>query len=372
MNALRPGLSLAVAIVVAALCLRQAAAQVAEVDATLGWCGWDRRAITAAPILSLKGAEHRGSDRAAEAFTLDIMRAAAAWRGLGDVNAAEAAVDALRDWAAAGALTEVIDVGERQSNTNSIYSLRRALIAILGAWLDLRESPPGIRARAQIEAWLGRLVALQDVATGSMRSRHHEVAVSNRNNHRYLRATVDAQWARIDNDGERAARAVRIVEDALAGMRSDGSLPLETARGERALWYQRHAIASLAYIAELVGSTGHDLWAARPDGVSLHNAIGFLLSAIDDPSLVEPYARPGHGGESRPKGAPQDLGFLRPRPNGRHYMAWSEAYRARFSAHPNVAALDRIMRPGGPGVRPMIDDYVGGNATCRSLVPPRR
>ena len=34
-------------------------------------------------------------------------------------------------------------------------------------------------------------------------------------------------------------------------MRPDGSLPLETRRGARALWYQRHAIASLVVIAEI-------------------------------------------------------------------------------------------------------------------------
>lgn len=372
MKPLRVGWSIAVAVVATTLSVQQRAAQAAPPDAARDWCGWERRAIAAAPILSLKGAVHRGADRAAETFTLDIMRAAAAWRGLRDINAAESAVEALQTWAAAGALTEIVDVGEHQSNTNSIYSLRRALIAILGAWLDLRESEPGIRARAPIEAWLERLVALQDVGTGSVRSRHEEVAVSNRNNHRYLRATVDAQWARIGSDNGRAARAARIVEEALASMRPDGSLPLETARGERALWYQRHAIASLVYIAELAAPAGHDLWALRPSGASLHDAIDFLVSAIDDPGLVHRYAPANLGGESRSNVGRQDLGFLLARPNGRHYMAWSELYRVRFSGHRNVAALDRIMRLAVPGVRPMIDDYVGGNATCRSLMPPSR
>ncbi len=95
--------------------------------------------------------------------------------------------------------------------------------------------------------------------------------VSNRNNHAYLRATVDALVRTVKtNDAKSFDRAVHTVQAALDGMVVDG-LPLETARGARALWYQRHAIASLVYIGEILAERGCDVrqpqqrWAARRD-----------------------------------------------------------------------------------------------------------
>ena len=73
-------------------------------------------------------------------------------------------------------------------------------------------------------------------------------------------------------------------------MRADGSLPLETARGARALWYQRHAIASLVAIAEIAAVQGYDLYALSADGRSLHQAVEFLARGLAEPALVLPYA----------------------------------------------------------------------------------
>ena len=61
---------------------------------------------------------------------------------------------------------------------------------------------------------------------------------------------------------------------------------LETARGSRALSYQRHAIASLVAIAEMAASQGYDLYGMEgEDGQSIHRAIEFLLDGIDQTSL---------------------------------------------------------------------------------------
>ncbi len=45
------------------------------------------------------------------------------------------------------------------------------------------------------------------------------------------------------------------------------------------------------------------------------------------------------------------------RGNGRHYTAWPELYRARF---PDRVESVRLLAP-------LLDDYVGGDATCRVL-----
>ena len=313
-----------------------------------------------APIVAIQGPAHHGTDRAIEPFSLLQMEAAAAWRGRQDESAANRGVEALVHWARAGALREVVDAGPAGSNTNSIYSLRRALIAILGSWMELRTSPAGRIHHAEIERWLGDLVALQDVPTGGEKSRAKAEAVSNHNNHALLRATVAAQWATLTGSRELADKAAQTAVATIDGMRADGGLPLEMARGSRALWYQRHAIASLVYLADLLQPFGQDLWLPRVDGVDLHRAIAFLLNGIEQPERLSAVT----GGEV---GSSQDFSFLVRRGNGRHYMAWAELYRARFPERDESrrlgALLPQISEPGWP----LLDDYVGGNTTCRVL-----
>lgn len=313
--------------------------------------------IDPVPVVVVEGPAHKGTDRRIEPFALLQMEAAAAWRGRHDEEAAGRAVEALLRWARAGALSEIVDAGPAESNTNSIYSLRRALIAILGAWMDLRHAPAGRAHAEEVERWFSHLVALQDVTTGGKKSRAKGEAMSNHNNHALLRATVAAQWAVLTGRRELADVAESDARAAIAGMGADGSLPLEMKRGPRALWYQRHAIASLVYIGELLRPFGRDLWRPRPDGADLHRAIAFLLDAIDNPERIAAFTG---ADEFR-----QDMGFLVPRGNGRHYMAWAELYRAHFPERAeSMRLLARLPERGDRGW-PLIDDYVGGNATCR-------
>ena len=322
------------------------------------------------PVHKLQGAESYGSDRSAEPFVLAIMQADAAWRGSADRAVADGAIKALARWADADALEDIEEVGEDRSNTNSIYSLRRALIPLLAAWADLAAVAPQPE-RDKVDHWLDRLMQLEDTDTGGRKGRGGPGAVSNRNNHAYMRATVDALWAVAAHDKGRAAKAADVVRSALAGMRPDGSLPLETARGARALWYQRHALASLVYIADLLQPLGYDLWAPRPDGHSLHDAVAFLAAASVDPSLVAPYAAADRNPKPGTDPSTQDLGFLEPRPHGRHYMAWFELYRARFPDSDITTRMARLIRPSLEAARPLIDELVGGNTSCR-VVTGRR
>ncbi|HWL68594.1 MAG TPA: alginate lyase family protein, partial [Geminicoccus sp.] len=185
-----------------------------------------------------------------------------------------------------------------------------------------------------------------------------------RNNHHYLNASVDMAWGTLTGSQDAFDLGVDAYMDALAELRPDGSLPLETRRGARALWYQRHAIASLVTIAEIAAVQGVDLYAREVDGLSLHDAIGFLVAAIRDPALVEPYASEDANSRTDADWRDQDLTFLQTRGHGRHYMAWVEPYRARFPERPEAQALTRILAEWDPDFQPAIDDYSGGNMSC--------
>jgi poly(beta-D-mannuronate) lyase len=141
-------------------------------------------------------------------------------------------------------------------------------------------------------------------------------------------------------------------------------------RGARALWYQRHAIASLVAIAEMAAAQGYDLYAVEGGGGrSLHRAIRFLLDGIDDQTLVWPYAEANESPGPFENYRVQDLSFMAPRGHGRHYMAWAEAYVARFPDRAEARDLRRQLDAFEPDHRPMIDEYSGGNMSCFFVRP---
>jgi poly(beta-D-mannuronate) lyase len=297
-----------------------------------------------------------------EGFALTIMVAAAAAFGTDDGAAAEAAISNLRRWAEGDALSRF----KENPAPSMYYNLDRTLLPVIVTFSLVRDHP-GMAAsdRERIEAWLDNLVWRR----GPGRERDPDLT-SSQNNHRYLSDSVTMAWGilRGDDDGFRAG--VEAYVAALGQMREDGSLPLETARGSRALSYQRHAITSLVAIAEMAAAQGYDLYGIEgPEGQSIHRAIAFLLDGIDQTSRVWAYAQENDNPRAYRNYKVQDLGFMTSRGHGRHYMAWTEAYLARF---PDTGLADRLrqaLAEFGPAEPPLIDDYSGGNMSC-FFAPP--
>jgi poly(beta-D-mannuronate) lyase len=246
------------------------------------------------------------------------------------------------------------------------YNLDRTLLPMIVAYSLVRDDPAvSDHERRRIDAWLHQLVWRR----GPGRTRDPALS-SSRNNHRYLSDSVTMAWGILQGDDEAFRSGIERYRAALGQMRRDGSLPLETARGARALSYQRHAIASLVAIAEMAAVQGSDLYGIEGDqGQSIHRAIAFLLDGIDDPAMVWPYAleniNPGPYRNSKV----QDLGFMKERGHGRHYMAWVEAYRARFPSSALALRLQDELDAFGAAERPLIDEYIGGNASCLFGLP---
>jgi poly(beta-D-mannuronate) lyase len=309
------------------------------------------------PVKKVAAPKDYGGDPRSEPFAWTVMNAAAAAFGLGDDDAREALMANLERWAKGDALTKL---GNRRPDT--YYSLDRTLLPTIVAYGLVREHPDLEKARQKrIHSWLKHLVRMR----GVKRDPDTTGPITERNNHRYLRDGVTMAWGALVGDDDRFRQGVESYLTALDDMRPDGSLPLETMRGARALWYQRHAIASLVAIAEMAAVQGYDLYAVEGEGGrSLHRAIRFLLDAVDDQTLVWPYAEANESPGPFENFRVQDRGFMAPRGHGRHYMAWSEAYVARFPERAEARDLRRQLDAFEPDHRPMIDEYSGGNMSC--------
>lgn len=289
-------------------------------------------------------------------FTLTVMQQAARVLGADDPVARRELVGLLDRWAKGGGLSKL-----DPSSTGEVYSLNRALLPLITSFAIVREAPEMDRMRRErIEAWLGGLVQSRPPPGGGDPDR-----VTSANNHRYLHASVEMAWGTLRGDDTMFRRGIEAYRRALGDMRDDGSLPLETMRGARALWYQRHALASLVTIAEIAAQQGYDLYGLEIDGKSIHRGIGFLLDAIDEPAKVWPYAQTDFNPGTNKPWREQDLTFLQRRGANRHYMAWAEPYLARFPERAESSRLIRLLRDReGDRFRPLLDDYSGGNTSC--------
>jgi len=289
------------------------------------------------------------------AYTLMIGAAAAF--GTDDIAARRAVISNLVRWARGGALGHF----KKNPAASMYYNLDRTLLPVMVAFSLVRDHPDmTTEERRLIEQWLEELVWRR----GTGRERDPELT-SSRNNHRYLSDSVTMAWGILTANDDLFRAGIERYRAAMEQMRPDGSLPLETARGARALSYQRHAIGSLVAIAEMAAAQGYDLYGIEgEDGQSIHRAIEFLLDGLDDPEIVWRYAManeiPGPARNYRV----QDLDFMVRRGHDRHYMAWAEAYMARFPQSDLARRLREQLIAFGATGEPMIDEYFGGNASC--------
>jgi hypothetical protein len=140
-------------------------------------------------------------------------------------------------------------------------------------------------------------------------------------------------------------RGVRRYFAILDGIiRPDGSHFNESQRGGSALQYSIGATSTLIRIAELAAIQGYDLYSVEIDGKSLHTIIDFHLSAIEDETLIHPYAQsveqnPGYCEEDSCRNSWNSQFFSEDNPGGwRRTASWMEfdVYRQRFPNSPFV------------------------------------
>jgi poly(beta-D-mannuronate) lyase len=257
-------------------------------------------------------------------------------------------------WARAGAFAQSEKVHD------AYYALKRTLIPTIIAYQVVRPALPQRDAEA-VAAWLDQLVRMVD---------HRFNGDVDRNNHRTLADSVIALWGSVSANDDLYAIGRSGFDATLVQMRDDGSLPLETRRGSRALWYMRQTLGSLTVIAEVAAGRDEDLYSLVPSKTGekqtapLTRVSGYFANLVAEPDLVLPFAAENYIPGPSFNFAEQDLGFSNKRSNGRHYLAFLEAVEARrLDAFP-YRRLRRVLDTEAAPERPLFDEFAGGNATC--------
>ena len=127
----------------------------------------------------------------------------------------------------------------------------------------------------------------------------------------------------------------------LDSMRRNGSLPIETRRGARALYYHGRTLSGLMQLAERAAVQTIDLYAHAPsEEKTIHRAVEFFIDAVENPKLVLKYARTNKSPGPSKNYKVQDLGGMG------STMGWIAPYVRRFPDHANTRRLMARRLPG--------------------------
>lgn len=131
----------------------------------------------------------------------------------------------------------------------------------------------------------------------------------------------------------------------LDSMRPDGSLPIETSRGARAMFYHGRVLSALFAIALRSEVQGVDLFSIEREK-SIHKAVKFYLDVAREPNLVTKYAKvnkaPGPSNDYTRQDVSKVGGF-----DGAGH-GWVKIYMERFPNHPNTKTLESLSKSSNP------------------------
>lgn len=141
----------------------------------------------------------------------------------------------------------------------------------------------------------------------------------------------------------------------LGSMRKDGSFPIETRRGARALFYTGRTLSALMSIAEMAKTQGIDLYAYSPsEEKTIHRAVQFMLDALEDNELVIKYARENYWPGPDKNYRYQYLG------GSGSTFGWIYPYVSTFPNHPNSARIRKLLYWG----LPLCGEWIGTCSGC--------
>jgi poly(beta-D-mannuronate) lyase len=273
--------------------------------------------------------ENRAMTKPLDDYTKEVADLSDRYLADHDVEAGQCALAWLAGWAHDGAmLGTMVHINNEQSDYLRQWVQSGAAISYLKT-----ENLATPEQRALIGDWL-KQVAVANLAYWDNSKRE-------RNNHYYWTGVAVMASAVATDDASLLETAQEIYEKGIDDIEDDGRLPMEMARGKRALHYHNYALAPLVMMAEMARLKGLDWYAYRDHRIDRLAAL--VARGYDDSSWFSEQA----GVPQEPFKADGDAG-------------WVEFYRLRA---PNPERFAR-MHAAGPFDQPRM----GGNLTLMAQV----
>jgi poly(beta-D-mannuronate) lyase len=206
-----------------------------------------------------------------------IVRAADGYRISGSRQAAECAMNRIVAMANDRALSGWMSSGQ------AYYVQGWVAGAVAIAYLKIRDAGYVTPEQAgSVAKWL-QGIGEQTKAYYSTRKTSGQG--DGQNNHLYWAGVELAAIGVAANDSPDFDWAMAAYDNGVNQIRPDGVLPLEMARGGRALHYHLYALAPLVLLAEFGEANGLDLY-AHADG-AIHRLVNASVAGLRDPSPFE-------------------------------------------------------------------------------------
>ena len=153
-------------------------------------------------------------------------------------------------------------------------------------------------------------------------------------NHALSSAISHMQLGILLNDNKLFKKAFKNYENAIKYQRKDGSMPIETRRGGRAIFYQGRAMTALTTIAIIAENQGYNIWDYEYKGKNFHNIVKFFIDFTENNEIVFKYAK-----EMKAPGPAKNYKVQDLDSRSSSNWGWLYAYVTRFPDHENVRRL---------------------------------
>jgi poly(beta-D-mannuronate) lyase len=258
---------------------------------------------------------YRKSSDGVKSVGMAIVKAADDYRTSGSRNAAQCAMAQILT------LAQEHSLAGKMSSNQAYYVQGWVVGAIAIAYLKVRETGIATPSEAQtIANWMQ--------SVGEQTKRYYDAHKKaghgdGQNNHLYWAGVELAAIGVAADDRKDFDWAMATYDNGVDQIQPDGTLPLEMARGGRALHYHLYALAPLVLLAEFGEANHLDLY-AHANG-AIHRLVNFSVAGLQDPT---PFAKATGVQQEAPKMVTGDQ------------IGWAPPYVQRF---PNPA-LERMVQ----------------------------
>jgi poly(beta-D-mannuronate) lyase len=206
----------------------------------------------------------------------DAEKAADRFQETGGAAAAACVMRILETQAQAKAMTGKMSSNQAQYVQNwTMGALAITYLKVRGAGPEALGATP--EETAMVQAWM-RTVGKQ--IEEYFQARRDEKKTDGQNNHLYWAGFAVMSVGIATNDRTLYDWGVSTYQDGVGRISADGTLPLEMARGQRALHYHLFALAPLVTMAAMGEANGDDLYGY--DHNALHRLVSRSLAGLID------------------------------------------------------------------------------------------
>jgi poly(beta-D-mannuronate) lyase len=217
---------------------------------------------------------YRKSSDGVKNVGMAIVKAADDYRTSGSRSAAQCAV------AQIVTLAQEHSLAGKMSSTQAYYVQGWVVGAIAIAYLKVREAD--IATLQQTETIANWMQSVGEQTIGYYEAHKREGHGDSQNNHLYWAGVELAAIGIAANNRKDFDWAMATYDNGVDQIQPDGALPLEMARGGRALHYHLYALAPLVLLAEFGEANHLDLY-AHANG-AIHRLVNFSVAGLQDPT----------------------------------------------------------------------------------------